>query len=171
MERASIRTGGLESLGAFVRGVATFLRGFAFVTLLGVAAIAAVLARGGFEAVDIAVTAVLLVPPAILLSFSAGLREVLRLPERLRRMPSQGTEQLSELGRIAGAARGGGFRRAPSLLWRLRGVVGSSRDLVGFALPLRVFTPGFLGLAALAAFFSLILIGAGFIALLVLALD
>lgn len=170
MERVSIRTGGLEGLATFVRGVAAFLRGFAFVTVLGVAAIAAVLARGGYEAVDVVVTIALLVPPALLLFFAAGLHEVLRLPERLRRMPSQGTEQLSELGRIAGAARSSGFRRAPSLLWRLRGVVGSTRDLVGFALPLRVFTPGFLGLTALAAFFSLILIGAGFIALLVLAL-
>jgi hypothetical protein len=170
MQRVSIGSAGLEGLAAFVRGAVTFLRGFAVAALLGVAAIAAVLARGGFEAVDVAVTAVLLAPPAILLFFAAGLRQILRLPERLRRMPSQGSEQLSELRRIAGAARSGGFRRAPSLLWRLRGVVGSSRDLVGFALPLRVFTPGFLGLTALAAFFSLILIGAGTIALIVLAL-
>jgi len=170
MQRAGIRAGGFEGLAAFVRGAVRALCWLALVALLGVAAIAATLARGGFESVDAVVTIVLLAPSAILLLFAAGLREVLRLPERLRRMPSQGTEQLSELRRIAGAARAGGFRRAPSVLWRLRGVVGSSRDLVGFALPLRVFTPGFLGLAALAAFFSLILIGGGCIALTVLVL-
>ena len=170
MQRASIQGGGLEGLAAFVRAVAAFLRACAFAAVLGVAAIASVLARDGFETVDVVVTLVLLAPPAILLFFTAGLREVLRLPERLRRMPSQGSEQLSELGRIAGAARGSGLRRAPLLLWRLRSVVGSTRDLVGFALPLRVFTPGFLGLTAFAALFSLILIGAGVIALIVLAL-
>ncbi|HVM69747.1 MAG TPA: hypothetical protein VM204_07930, partial [Gaiellaceae bacterium] len=115
-------------------------------------------------------TVILLAPPVILLLFSSGLTEVARLPERLRRMPNQGAEQLAELTSIAGEARRAGFRRAPRLLWRLRGVVGSSRDLVGFALPLRVFTPGFLGLTALAAFLSLVLIGGGFIALIVLAL-
>ena len=85
-------------------------------------------------------------------------------------MPGQGAENLAELRSIAGEMRSAGVRKAPSVLWRLRRVVGSSRDLVGFALPLRVFTPGFLGLTALAAFFCLILIGAGFIALVVLAL-
>jgi hypothetical protein len=169
MERASIRSGGVEGLAVLVRAIATFLRGVAFAAFLGVAAIASLLARGGFETVDGVVTAVLLVPPAIVLFFVAGLREVLRLPERLRRMPGRGSEQLSELGRIAAAARGRGLRGTPSLLWRLRGVVGSTRDLVGFALPLRVFTPGFLGLTALAALFSLILVGAGVIALIVLA--
>ena len=170
MRRLSTRTGGLEGLGAFVHGVVRFLRALAFAAVLGVAAIASVLARDGVESLDVVVTIVLLAPPAILLLFAAGLREVQRLPERLRRMPSQGSEQLTELKRIAGAARTGGFRRAPLLLWRLRGVVGSSRDLVGFALPLRVFTPGFLGLAALAGFGSMILIGIGTIMLIVLAL-
>ena len=172
MQRASIRTSGLEGLAglaAFVRGLVRILQGFAFATILAVAAIASLLARGGFETVDAVVTAVLLVPPAILLLFAAGLREVLGLPERVRRMPGQGSEQLTELSRIAGEARRARLRRAPTLLWRLRGVVGSTRDLVGFALPLRIFTPGFLGLTALAGFFSLILIGAGLIALIVLA--
>lgn len=170
MDGGSIRIGGLEGLAAFVRGLVRFLHGLAFAAVLGVAAIASVLARGGFETLDVVVTIVLLAPPAILLLFATGLREVLRLPERLRRMPSQGSEQISELTRIAGASRTGGLRRAPGLLWRLRGVVGSTRDLVGFALPLRVFAPGFLGLTALAGCFSLILIGAGTIALIVLAL-
>ena len=169
MHRGSIRIGGLEGLAAFIRGLVRFLHGLAFAAVLGVAAIASVLGRGGFETADVVVAIVLLGPPGILLLFAAGLREVLRLPERLRRLPSEGAEQISELTRIAGAARTGGWRGAPSLLWRLRSVVGSSRDLVGFALPLRVLTPGFLGLTALAGSFCLILVGAGAIALIVLA--
>jgi hypothetical protein len=171
MQRTSIRIGGsLEGLLSFVGGVAKVIRGLALVTVVAVAAIASVLARGGLEAAEIVVALVLLVPPAVLLFFSAGLNELMRLPERLRRMPGQGSENLAQLRSIAGEMRHAGVRRAPSLLWRLRGVVGSSRDLVGFALPLRVFTPAFLGFTAMAAFFCLILIGAGFIALIVLAL-
>ena len=42
-------------------------------------------------------------------------------------------------------------------LWRLRGTVGSARDVVGVAAPLRVFTPGFLALAAFSALLCLLL--------------
>ena len=170
MHGRSTWVGTLEGLVRFLRAVARAIRGFAFVTLVAVAAIVSVLGRGGFDAAEIVVALALLAPPAILLFFAAGLNELVKVPDRLRRMPAHGSEQLAELTSIAGEARHAGFRRMPRLLWRLRGVVGSSRELVGFALPLRVFTPGFLGLAALAAFFCLILIGAGFIALIVLAL-
>jgi hypothetical protein len=171
MQRTSSRVGGsLEALLRVVRGFAKLVRGLAFVTVVAVAAIASALARGGLDAAEILVAVVLLVPPAVLLFFTAGLNEVARLPERFRRMPGQGAENLAELRSIAGEMRHAGVRRAPSLLWRLRRVVGSSRDLVGVALPLRVFTPAFLGLTAFAAFFCLLLIGAGFIALLVLAI-
>jgi hypothetical protein len=167
----TVTAGGLEGLLRFVRAVARFVTRLAFVALLGVAAIAAVLARGEFSLADGVITAILAIPPAILLVFAAGLRELSRLPERLRRMPRQGSEQLAELTRLAGEARRAGFRRAPSLLWRLRGVVGSTRDLVGFAVPLRVFTPPFLGLTFVAAALSFLLVPAGLIALVVLALD
>ena len=56
----------------------------------------------------------------------------------------------------------------PLLLWRLRGSVGSLRGLVGFAPPLRTFTPGFLGLTAIAALCCILLAAAGLVALLVL---
>jgi hypothetical protein len=161
---------GLEGLLRFVGAVVRFVSRLAFVAFLGVAAIAAVLARGEFSLADGVITAILLLPPAILLLFAAGLREVSRLPERVRRMPWQGSEQLAELTRLAGEARRAGFRRAPSLLWRLRGVVGSTRDLVGFAVPLRVFTPQFLALTFAAAALSFLLVCGGLIALVVLAL-
>ena len=169
MQRASIPRGGLEALRSFFRGVVRSLRALGMAAVVGVAAIAAALARDGLEAVDVFVTIILLAAPAVVLFFAAGLWQVVQLPERVRRMPTEGSEQLAELTRIAAATRGGGIRRAPGLLWRLRGVVGSGRDLVGIALPLKIFTPGFLGLAALAAAVSLFLIGAGLIALIVLA--
>jgi hypothetical protein len=171
MSRVTMSASGVDGLIRFVSAVVRFVRRLSFVGILAVAAIAAVLARGAFSLADGVITAILLIAPAILLVFAAGLREVMRLPERLRRMPRQGSEQLAELTRIAGEARGAGFRRAPSLLWRLRGLVGSTRDLVGFAVPLRVFTPQFLGLTLAATVCSFFLVFAGLIALVVLALD
>ena len=56
------------------------------------------------------------------------------------------------------------------LLWRLRGPVGTFRDVAGTALTFRVFTPGFLGATAVAAFACLVLVGVGLVALVVLAL-
>ncbi|HWG56932.1 MAG TPA: hypothetical protein VNT58_10465 [Gaiellaceae bacterium] len=170
MHGATIRIGGLDGLVRFVRGLAKMTRGFAFATALAVAVIASAFARDGFGALDGIVTLVLLAPPTVLLLFSLGLGQVARLPERLRRMPNEGGEQLRELTAIAGEARRSGVRRLPRLLWRLRGVVGSSRDLLGFAVPLRVFTPPFLALTAVSAFLSLVLIGGGLVALVVIAL-
>jgi hypothetical protein len=165
----TILTGGVETVIGFVRGTARVLRTFALVTVAAVAAIALAFARDGFDELDAVIVLVLLVPPALLLLFVFGLYEVARLPDRLRRMPNQGAAQLAELSSLAGDARRSGLRRAPSLLWRLRRVVGSSRDLVGFALPLRVFAPPFLAATGIAALLSLVILGGGFVALLVLA--
>ena len=169
MTRLTVDVGELQGLTRLLGAVVRFVQRLAFVALLGVAALASLLARGGFTAVDAVITVLLAAPPAVLLLFAAGLRGVMRLPERLRRMPQQGAGQLAELTRIAGAARTAGFRLAPSLLWRLRGAVGSTRDLVGFALPLRVFTPQFLGLTFLSSGLSVLLVLAGLVALVLLA--
>lgn len=169
MTRVTVNVGDLQGLTRLLGAVIRLVARLALVALLGIAAIAAVLARGGFSVPDGAFTLALVAAPAILLLFAAGLREVGRLPERLRRMPRQGADQLAELTRIAGEARTSGLRRAPSLLWRLRGAVGSTRDLVGFALPFRVFTPPFLALTFFAAALSMALALAGLVALIVLA--
>ena len=171
MIRATVNVSSVEGLLGFVGRLVGFLRRLAFVGILAVAAIASVLARGAFSVGDGVLTAILLIAPAILLFFAAGVRKLMRLPERLGRMPQQGSEQLAELTRIAGEASRAGFRGTPSFLWRLRTIVGSSRDLVGFALPLRVFTPQFLAVTAGAVAFSFLLVAAGLIALLVLAFD
>ena len=168
MAQITVSTTQLGALGSVVRRLIRFIRRLAFVAVAGVAAIAALLARGEFSTGDTVLTLLLLAPPAILLFFAQGLREVLALPDRLRKMPGEGQERLAELTRIAGEARSARARGVPGLLWRLRGSVGSLRDLAGLALPLRVFTPGFLGLTALATLFCFVLAGAGVVALLVL---
>ena len=168
MAPITFTTAQLGAVADVVRRIVRFVRRLAFVALAGVAAIAALLARGGFSAGDTVVTVLLVAPPAILLVFAQGLREVLTLPDRLRKLPGEGQERIEELSRIAGDARTARARGVPLLLWRLRGSLGSLRDVAGFALPLRVFTPGFLGLSAVAAVFCVVLAGAGLIALLVL---
>lgn len=144
------------------------LRRVALAGILGVAAIALLLRRDGFGALDAVLTVVLLAPPAILLFFAQGVRELLALPERLRKLPGEGQERVTELTRLAGAARTTSARGMPLLLWRLRGSLGSVRELAGIALPLRVLTPPFLGVSALSALLCVGLAGAGLVALIVL---
>ena len=159
----------LAGLATFVRGVVRFVRRTALVALLAVVPIVVLLARGGFTLGDAVVAILLLVPPAMLLLFAQGVRELLSLPERLRRMPREGQERVGELTRIAGQARKTRLRGMPILLWRLRGAAGSVRDVAGVAVPLRVLTPGILGLA-LAAWLACVVVAAiGLVALLVLA--
>jgi len=169
MAQITVSTTQLSSLGGGVRRIVRFFRRLSFVAIAGVVAVAALLARGGFSAGDTVVTVLLLVPPAILLLFAQGLREVLALPERLRKLPGDGQERLAELTRIAGDARTTQARGMPLLVWRLRGSVGSLHDVAGLALPLRVFTPGFLGLTAIAALFCVLIPGIALTALLVAA--
>jgi hypothetical protein len=171
MARITVSTTQLSAFAGVLRRVIRFLRRLAFVAIGGVAAIALLLARGEFSTGDAVITLLLLAPPAIVLFFAQGLREVLALPERLRKVPGEGQERLAELTRIAGETRTTRARGVPLLLWRLRGSLGSLRDVAGLALPLRVFTPGYLGLTALATLFCFVLAGAGLVALLVLVAD
>ena len=169
MAQISVSTAQLGALGGVVRRIVGFIRRLAFVAIGGVVLIAALLARGEFSAGDTVITVLLLVSPVILLLFAQGLREVLALPERLRKMPGDGQAQLAELTRIAGEARTTRASGVPLLLWRLRGSLGSFRDVAGLALPLRVFTPSFLGLTAIATLFCVLIPGIAVIALLLIA--
>lgn len=171
MARITIATGQLAPLERVVRGLVRLVRRLALAAATAVVPVALLLRRDdGFDAVDAVVTILLLAPAAILLFFAQGVLELVSLPDRLRKLPGEGQDRLAELARIAGEARTARARNAPFLLWRLRGAVGSLREVAGIALPLRVLTPGFLGLAALAALACVALVGVGLIALLVLAL-
>lgn len=168
---ARISTTQLSPLEPLARSIVRGIRRLAFAAAAGIVPIALLLRReDGFNALDALVTVVLLAPVVIVLFFAQGVLELVALPERLRRIPGEGQERLSELARIAGEARTAKARNAPLLLWRLRGSIGSLRDVAGIALPLRVLTPAFLGLTALAGLACIVLIGAALIALLVLAI-
>lgn len=170
MAQITVSTTQLGALAGFVRGFVRLVRRLAFGAVIGVTLLAAALARGGFTAGDAVVTALLLAPPAILLFFAQGMAELIALPERLRRLPGEGGQRLQELTQFAGGTRRARLSGMPSMLWRLRGTLGSFRDIAGVALPLRVLTPPFLGLTALAMLLCLVLTGAGVIALVILAL-
>jgi len=163
-----------DHLGGLGRLVRALVKGFGILALgatAGTGALALLLARGGYSAPEIVLTVLLVAAPAIVLLFLAGVRELLELPERLRRMPQRGTEQMSELTRLAGEARAASWRRTPFLLWQLRGLASSTRDLVGFALPLRVLAPPFLALTLAAIVVSTILVAVGLVGLVVLAVS
>lgn len=168
MARFTVSVEGLGALAGALRRVGRFLSRLALAGALGAAAIAAHLLDDGVTAGDVVATLLLLVPAGIVLLLAQGVRELIALPERIRRMPAEGQQRVAELGRIAGAARSTRLRGTPLLLWRLRGAVGSLRGVAGLALPLRVFAPGFLALAAFAGLLCVVLAGAGLVALVLL---
>ena len=169
MARITVSTDQLAALGGLIRGVVRFLRRLSLVAVGAVVVLAVLLQRDGFTTGEAVVTIVLLAPPAVLLLFAQGVQELLALPDRLRRMPGEGEERLAELTRLAGQARATRARGLPLLLWRLRGAFGSVRDVAGVAVPLRVLTPGFLGLAAISALLCVLLPAVVLIVLLVVA--
>jgi len=171
MPQLPISTAQLAVLERTVRNFVRAVRRLAFAAVAAVFPIAVLLWRDdGFDGADAVLTLLLLAPAAIVLFFARGVLELVSLPGRLQRIPREGQEQLSELAELAGKGRTARPRNAPLLLWRLRRSVGSLRDVAGIALPFRVLTPAFLGATALAALACVVLVGAGLIALLVLAL-
>jgi hypothetical protein len=167
--RITISTAQFSTLQRVIQSLVRTLRRLALVAALAVIPIALLFRRDGFDSLDAIVSIALLAPSVIVLLFVRGVLQVVSLPDRFRRMPGEGQERVTELARIAGDARTIRPRSAPLLLWRLRGSIGSIRDVAGIALPLRIFTPGFLTVTAFAAFGCLILACAGLIALIVLA--
>ena len=170
MAPITLSTAQFASFDLAVRGLVLKLQQLALTAVAGAAAIALLLRRDGFDDADTVFAILLLLPPGFLYFFTRGILELVSLPDRLRRMPGEGQERVAELTRVAGGASTARLRNLPMLIWRLRGSIGSVRDLAGIALPLRVVTPGFLGLAALSAVACLVIVCGGVISLLVLAL-
>jgi hypothetical protein len=169
MARVRVSTVQPAALSALLRRIIQLMRRLAFAGAGAAAVLVLLLARGGYAAEDVVLAPLLFVPPAILLFFAVGVGQVLALPERLRRVPAEGQEQLGELARLGRDAQATRALGLPLLLWRLRGAIGSLRGVVGFALPLRVFTPWFLGLAAVSALLCVVLLGVAVIALIAAA--
>lgn len=169
MPRIADATARIATLERVLRGLARLLRRLALAAALAVIPVFLALREDGFEALDAVLTVALLVPSAIVLFFAQGLRELAGFPDRLRRVPREGQDRLAEIARIGSGMRGAKLRSAPLLLWRLWGTVGSVRDVAGIALPLRVLTPGFVGLAALASVGCIVVCLIGLAALLWIA--
>jgi hypothetical protein len=169
--RFTIPTAQLSAVDRTVRNLVRTARRLAIAAAASVIVIALLLWRDdGFDGGDAVLTLLLLTPSAIVLFFTRGVIELISLPGRMQRVPGESQEQLAELARTAGNARTARARNLPFLLWRLRGTVGSLRDVAGVALPFRVLTPGFLAAAAISALACVVLVCVGLVALIVLAL-
>lgn len=103
----------------------------------------------------VVVIALAAAPPLVLGAFWLILREVVELPERIRRMPGEGRAHAEELGRLAREARDPrrrSSRRLPSLIWRMLRLTGSSRELLTpYAPLLPLLSVPFLAAVAFAA--------------------
>lgn len=154
----------VDVLSRIVPVAAAIRLGTLRIALAGVAAAAvivyAALRDGAPKATQGWVAAVVLValaaaPPLVLGAFWLLLREVVELPERIRRMPGEGRAHAEELGRLAREARhprAGGLRRLPVLVWRSLRLSDSSRELLTpYAPLLPLLSVPFLAAVALAA--------------------
>ncbi len=157
MAQITISAEQLAGLAGLIRGFVRFVRRLSLVAIGATVVLVILLQRDGFTADEAVLTILFLTPPAILLFFAQGVQTVLSFPDRLRRVPDEGQRGIAELTRFAGQTQTRRARGLPMFLWRLRGTVGSARDVVGVAAPLRVFTPGFLALAALSALLCILL--------------
>lgn len=171
MARLTIPTAQLAAVDRAVRSLVRTAHRLALAAAVSVLLIALLLWRDDdFDGADAVLTLLLLTPSAIVFFFTRAVMELVSLPGRLQRVPGESQDQLAELARTAGNARTARARNLPLLLWRLRGPVGTFRDVAGTALTFRVFTPVFLGATAIAAFACLVLVGVGLVVLIVLAL-
>jgi hypothetical protein len=87
----------------------------------------------------VVLSALLVVPPALLLAFSFVLGEVVELPDKLRDYPGATREHVAELRTIADEAQARerpAWRRLPGISWRLATLVRSARDLLAPHAPL-----------------------------------
>jgi hypothetical protein len=118
--------------------------------------------RNGFPSGGKAVLAVIGIvaataPPLVLSALWVALGELLRLPERLQRLPleaRQHGEQLRELFGRARAASGSRFRLA-RVFWQLTRTTASARDtLTRYAPLLPLASAPFLAASVVAAFFA-----------------
>jgi hypothetical protein len=153
---------GWDILGTLLALAASVRRGtvrLAVLALVSALAIGSVLLRDGLpESTGAAVVKVLTLvlafaPPIVLAAFWLVLRELLDLPERLRRMPREAREHGEELRRVVDAARArpGGVT-IPLQLWRLARLSARSRELLSVYAPIApLLSPAFLAAVAVSA--------------------
>ena len=122
--------------------------------------------------VRVVLLALLLVPPAVLLLFVAGLRDLSRLPERTRALPGDVQARARDVGersRRVSKARGG-LPGSMVALFRLGRVVFGSRDALSpYATVAVVLRPPVLLAAIYAALAAMVEVPAALVVLLVLS--
>ena len=87
-------------------------------------------------------TVLALAPPVILLVFWFALRELLEVPDRIRRLPGAPREHAGELGRLAGEVRRpgrAGWWRLPAQVLRMATVANSAREALTPYAPVLAF--------------------------------
>lgn len=169
--------GTLERLVPLAAALARAVSRLALAALAASIAIAAVvvarwLPDGAGERVAVALLLMLLfAPPGVLIAFYVVLRELVRLPERLRRYPDlsrQHAVELAELARGADDAGRPAWRRVPGRAWRLVALVRSARELLAPHAPVApLASPAFLVATLVAAVASVLLVVAAVIVVLV----
>jgi hypothetical protein len=106
----------LSGLERIARGLVRLVRRLGIAAALAVVPIALLLRRDdGFNALDALVTVILLVPAAVVLFFAQGVRELVSLPERLRKIPGEGLRRRETLPYCSGGSGGASVRSAT---WR-----------------------------------------------------
>ena len=130
--------------------------------------------RDGEEWAGLTVLSVVVaVPPAVLLSFSLVLGEVVELPDKLRGYPGMmrtHAEALRAIAQDAQAGRRPAWRRLPGNTWRLAILVRSARDLFAPHAPLLpLLSTPFIVATLVSAVLVPILVVAALVALLVAA--
>jgi hypothetical protein len=115
--------------------------------------------------------ALVVTPPVVLGAFWVVLGELLRLPERVRRMPLETREHAEEVRRLAADARARrGARSVPGQIWRLARLWVSSRELLTpYAPLLPLFSLPFLAAVVASAAAAVAEAVAALVVLLVLA--
>lgn len=138
-------------VAAFVRAVRTL----ALLASVAAVVIAYALYEDGVTGPDVLVIALFLAPPVVLWVLWAALRELVGLPERLRRLPETARGHREDVKRLAEELRTPGRRLlgVPVTLWRLRGAVELVRP---HAAVLPFLSVPFLTAAALASVAALV---------------
>jgi hypothetical protein len=146
----------------------------ALAAALAAAVLVYAIVRNGFPDGGMAILAVIGIiaataPPLMLTAFWVVLGEIVRMPERLRRLPLEGREHGEQLRALLDQAKDARGRRLrlPRLLWRLTRVAGSAREtLTPYSPLLPLLSVPFLAGTAIAAFAATIeLVVAGVVAI------
>jgi hypothetical protein len=136
---------------SLVSAVAQAVRTLALFASAAALVIAVAVYSDGVEGGDVFLVLVAIAPPVMLWVLWTALRELARLPERLRRLPETARGHGEDMRRLAGDLRKPGRRllSLPLALWRLREV---SELVRPHAAVLPFLSVWFLTLSAIAAF-------------------